>query len=177
MASNLLLRVTTAVMVALLTTLAQTAMAQEYAPITGAFGFELGQVVDEAALDYSQKTEPGPLGIVSYRLVPPKPSRFFSTYDLAVASDTMHVVLITAMSDSYQSKTNLKEDLNELMGVLEDKYGPFKEHPELVGYRLECEGKSIDANIILNRLTITYRDDEAYQARKEEKKANDQDAL
>ena len=172
----------TALFAILLALTALPAMAQEYAPITGAFGFELGQVVDEATLNYSHKSGLEPLGTVTYTVEPPTPSRFFSLYSLVVDLSTMRIVQIRAQSEDYSSETNIEADLNELIEALTNKYGPGKQPPELFDYELESKGKSIAATNFGNAfLLIHYKDDEAFRALNnayfEKQKDNDQDAL
>lgn len=155
--------------------------AADQAEVTGAFGFEFGQVVDPAQLK--------PLGIepkggLRYGFIPANPYVSLTEYELTLTPRSQRVYRITAQG-TFKSMERCREELTQLEKALERKYvktsgritKDFGERPEIKFGRSarKINGTCIGA-ILRKTLTLTYIDEELMQTARDEAAAAEGEA-
>ena len=100
------------------------ALAQDeanFSPITGAFGLELGQVLEGNAGAAGTMDTP-PLTILQ-QVTTPSPSRHFSFYNLNICTATRQIVGIIGI-ETFADMDEAQRSFKSLWRILEEKYGP-----------------------------------------------------
>lgn len=135
-------------------------VAAEPGEVTGAFGFEFGQVIDPAGLKaLDDDEEGGP----SYAVVPENPYGPLTEYAVAITPSTHRVYRVTARG-GFSSMQRCRDELVLLERALERKYVKtggskafgFNSHPVITfgqsprKIRGKCTGKILDKTLTLN---------------------------
>jgi hypothetical protein len=147
--------------------------AAEQGEVTGAFGFEFGQVVDFAGLQPLGTEEEGGL---KYTVVPDKPYEPLTEYVVSLTPASHRVYRITARG-TFSSMKRCREELVQLEQALGRKYVKtsgrmaygFGETPEITFGRSARRIRGVCIGALLNKtLTLTYVDDDLAQAARRE---------
>ncbi|HID50288.1 MAG TPA: hypothetical protein EYP40_11885 [Chromatiales bacterium] len=114
---------------------ASSAFAAE--PITGAFGIKFGESIDHLKIDRTLVN-----GVV-HIVTPPKPLESLRLYSVETAKGRKQVFRITGQALT-NNKIGCLGDLSSIMGILEQKYGKFKNLDTI--FLLKQGDKSITAS-------------------------------
>jgi hypothetical protein len=107
---------------ALVVLLAGTSLTFAAEPITEAFGFKLGDVLDSSSV-LNKSVVAG--GVVKYEMKTVSPHKSFQTYEVEVTSGTKKIHTISA-TGRYPGKDAAMSVYNAVKAELEAKYGPAK---------------------------------------------------
>lgn len=114
---------------------AQSVFAVE--PITGAFGIKFGESIDNLKIDRTLAN-----GVV-HVVTPPKPIESLRLYSVETVKGKKQVFRITGQALT-NNKIGCLGDLSSIMGILEKKYGKFKNLDTI--FLLKQGDKSITAS-------------------------------
>lgn len=161
------------VVAGILLALSAAAPAAEQGEVTGAFGFEFGQVIDPAGLKALDDDEDGGPG---YTVVPENPYGPLTDYAIAITPSTHRVYRITARG-SFGSMQRCRDELVLMERALERKYAKtsgskafgFSSHPVITfgqsprKIRGKCTGRIMDKT-----LTLEYFDEDLARTARDE---------
>jgi hypothetical protein len=147
--------------------------AAEQAEVTGAFGFEFGQVAETAGLN--------PLGIepkggLKYGFIPDNPYVSLTEYELTLTPRGLQVYRITARG-TFKSMERCREELIQLDKALERKYvktsgriaKSSSEKPEIkYGTSARKIYGACTGTILKKTLTLSYTDEDLMQVARDE---------
>ena len=138
-------------------------------PITGAFGYQLGEVFDtsdSSRLDESL-WENSPY-VEDYRVTPPAPVEGFNHYDVRVTKDRKEITAIKAWRVT-DSEPECDAILSEYVQALELKYGQSEED-DLLGRVATIKQGRREISLVCNfshQLRLMYRDVTVFDAARE----------
>jgi hypothetical protein len=135
-------------------------------PIEGAFGIKLGQ---EYVEKNRNKITQAVRGIPSCYFSPTNRHSRLPEYMVLLTPKTQRVYSIWVLGYEDLSKKELRDDMNNLVASLEEKYGTFSKPTQVENRRtISRDQKSIAVYIDEGRLQLLYTDDAlAAQAMKE----------
>ena len=140
-------------------------------PISGAFGYLLGEPFNTSSVPGVAVNK---FGLLDCEVEPRQGAEMFEYYHLDVTPVSKRIAQISGIA-CYQSATEFRDNLRELLAFLQSKYGQASQ--DKGGYLISQEKKSIYVFTTENTmapeytLTVLYTDDELYETGSKEQTA------